>query len=66
MRESRATESEYTPNMWSARPSSTVAMNHDSAASRSRPKRARLLNSRQATAKGAICMIMSTILAETA
>ena len=50
MRESRATESEYTPNMWRPSPRSTVSTNQDRAARRSIPKRARLLKSRQATA----------------
>ena len=50
MRERKSTDSEYTPNIWRPRPSSTVTTNQPSAPSRSTPKRAMLLKSRQATA----------------
>src|SRR2546425_2154516 len=65
MRESTATEMEYTPNMCSASPPRTVNTNQASATSRSKPKRAVVVNSRHATAKGAIHMTMSMIFAET-
>src|SRR6185369_17611345 len=65
IRDSSATDSEYTPNMWMASPRRTVAMNQPRAWRRSSPKRATFVKMRQATAKGATFMIMSTILAVT-
>src|SRR6185369_13247955 len=65
IRESKATEMEYTPNMWRAKPPSTVNTNQPSATSRSNPKRDVVVNSRHATATGAVHMTRSIIFAET-
>jgi len=65
MRESKPTDSEYTPNMCSDKPTSTVTTYHANARSRANPKRAVGVKRRQATANGANHITRSMIFAET-